>query len=363
MYSPQIFGLMKYARQFCTLCASVFIGILLVIGGGPAPAQAQAPESDVRTLLSDLETADQLSERELDERLIEKATALLKAREQRTISLAEYARRVDAFRAQYPAFYGAFFGDPEFAVFNARYHWLATQRRAINLEINPHKSIFNVDWFFCHPYSYDMAFGGVCRGFGFSASDFLVLPSYAVFKAPQPGSKNARSRLLSGLMDERNIDDHRSSAAWSERTTSTGDTPAEAYDRPEEPVTVDAGHPTDEAEIGSPRPIDLSDLKPVPVPPRAVARYAQRHDETRPILRTGDHRGHRGHVGTRSGRRIDHDDYRQRRRSSNPSSEETTIQRRPTTPDRGTSGESSGGTSQGGSGGPDRENSGGNEHE
>lgn len=149
-----------------------------MIAAGPDATRAQAPTGELDAVLEAMRAQEgDVS----DDVLVRRATELLTLRANTKISFKSYARGVRYFKENHPAFYGAFFGDPFFAEYDVRYFDLVDRRRTINVDVNPTNSIFNSSWLFCHPYGYDPAFNGTCRGFAYPADEFFLLPTWIAF--------------------------------------------------------------------------------------------------------------------------------------------------------------------------------------
>ena len=305
-------------RHIFTFVSKQF-SILVLVAGFLIPASVQAQESPLEeaglTGLQTGETTDQV--------LIEKATKLLRARADVEISYSTYADGVHYFKTNHPEFYGAFFGDPFFAGYDVRYYELANERRIANLDINPStgSDIFNSDWFFCHPYSYDPAFNGVCRGFAFPRDEFWILPTFALL-APQERANHGP--LTATLPAERRVDRELDAPDDVPRPQPIRDENP-APDRPDEgsesstsPThTVDRIDPVSGADIGAAQPIEVTNLKPIRVPRRAPERTTvprdQYDDMLRDFRRQFAHPQHRARTVDRPRRAVDEASPQQRR--------------------------------------------------
>jgi hypothetical protein len=172
----------------CPSSLVLLLAAVLLAGpvGGTQTASAQAPALNGNLPLSSLPAAIRTAQAEST--LVSLATTLLRAREETTISHAAYRDGVRAFRELRPTFYGNFFGDPFFASYDVRYQRLTRERQAVEVNLNPAKRFRDGTALACAPMSYDPAFGGVCRGVRFAASDFFFLPSFLAFRASAPPS-------------------------------------------------------------------------------------------------------------------------------------------------------------------------------
>lgn len=128
---------------------------------------ADAPLASLRT-----------AELDTDQQRIQLATQLLEARADTKISHSTYKEGVHFFRKYSPQFYGNFFGDPFYATYDIRFSRLVRARQLAEIDVNPENSFWSPTSFFCHPFSYDPAFGGKCTGVRFAASDFFFVPMF-----------------------------------------------------------------------------------------------------------------------------------------------------------------------------------------
>lgn len=187
--------------------------LVLLLGLCPQTSAAQTPTFDSESPLATL----QETKLNTEQQRIDVATAWIRARAQTEMSHNTYREGVRYFREQAPGFYGNFFGDPFYATYDVQYLTLAWERQFAEPDIEPASSPRNSTWFFCGPLSYDPAFGGVCQGIQFAASDFFFLPSGPAFTdrlSPKIASATntadhlrptdrASSRALSGLERDR----------------------------------------------------------------------------------------------------------------------------------------------------------------
>lgn len=158
--------------------------------------QADLKKSYADAPLASLRTA----ELDTDQQRIQLATKLLMARANTEISHSTYKEGVHFFRKNYPQFYGNFFGDPFYASYDTRYLQLVHARQRAELTINPQNSYWDETSFYCAPLSYDPAFGGICSGITYAASEFFFLPPPFSFQksstsaAPLPPLASTHSR-------------------------------------------------------------------------------------------------------------------------------------------------------------------------
>lgn len=295
------------------------LSALVLVAGLLIPSGVQAQEFPLEEEgISWLQTGEAT-----DEVLIEKATKLLRARANVEISHSTYADGVHHFKTHHPEFYGAFFGDPFFAGYDTRYFELANARRVVNLDVNPStgSDIFNSEWLFCHPYSYDPAFNGVCRGFAFPRDEFWILPTFALL-APQ--DQATRRPLTATLSSEARVDqqvdvpDERPRPQPIRDENPAPDRPDEGSEPSTSPThTFDRVDPVSGADIGAAQPIEVSNLKPIRVPRRAPERTTvprDRYDDVlRDFRRQFAHPQHRARTVDRPSRAVDEASPQQRR--------------------------------------------------
>lgn len=186
--------------------------VLTTVGGGVPTAVAQQSAFDVDKPVESIKRA--VAAAESDSQLVALATALLEARADTKIRHSDYKQAVRHFQHHHPGFYGNFFGDPFYATYDIRYTRLIRKRQLAEIEVNPQNGFRNNTSFFCDPFSYDPAFGGICEGFNFAVSDFFHVPHFlseeaprraattSDLRSPSEGSPGNHVARLSGPRDE-----------------------------------------------------------------------------------------------------------------------------------------------------------------
>lgn len=217
---------------------SLALALLVLPATGPAqPAVAQQPAFEVDKSLTSFKQAVVTSDS--DSNLVDLATALLDARADTKISHSTYKKGVRYFQENHPTFYGNFFGEPFYASYDVQYIQLVHARQRAELSINPQNSYWDETSFYCHPLSYDPAFGGVCSGITYAASDFFFLPSpftaqEAITRAaPLPPISNMPLHSPNGSRDASSTpEDTTRQPAVDERVSDRSDTPTEKSTSP-----------------------------------------------------------------------------------------------------------------------------------
>lgn len=268
---------------------SVFIFLLSFAVGFVCTPATQAQEPEIEGLLKPV-----LQTNPSDQELVEGAMKLLKARADGKISMSTYADGVRCFKTHHPGFYGAFFGDPFYATYDARYFYLTRKRIVVNLDVNPQTSAWDYSWLFCHPYGYDPAFNGICRGFSFPRSDFWILPLFArppVYGPPVRLVDSKRPVILESHIYESGEGDAFGDPRPPDTTsqTSSGGDSEPLYP----PQTIDAIDSGDIPDVSSSRPIEITDLE-------VSGTVARREGQT---LRRNEHERILRHVRRRLGSR------------------------------------------------------------
>jgi hypothetical protein len=260
--------------RFVSMLCAVLVAAVLLPTDGTAQDDAVAPEAPLRSLRQASPSSDA--------DLVALATDLLRARAQFEIGFYEYKKGVRFFRTHHPAFYGPFFGDPNYAPSGARYARLARARQFARPAISALNSIWDDTWFFCSPLAYDPALGGSCEGLRFAAADFFFLPGGPAFTGGRTSYPDAQAFAFTyhDAPDASRFALHGHAGADRWRTRTADRRTAAAVDRPEpgdlQPVAGTIPTTPDEIAVPS-RPVDVGADRPDPATRlRALMRVAER---------------------------------------------------------------------------------------